>query len=69
MALGTGFGDIGHALETLVYNSSFAPLISVALKTVRGKNNIFKAKSFSYILQWAASGLYNMIRRKRDITY
>jgi hypothetical protein len=50
-------------------NSSFAPLISVVLKAVRGKNNILKAKSFSYILQPAPSEAYNMVRRKQDITY
>ncbi len=49
--------------------SSFAPLISVTVKTVRVKNNIFKAKSFAYILQPAPSGSYDMIRRKQDITY
>ena len=30
-------------------NSSFAPLISITVKTVRVKNNIFKEKSFAYI--------------------
>jgi hypothetical protein len=30
--------------------SSFAPLISINIKTVRVENNIFTAKSFTYIL-------------------
>jgi len=36
--------------SNIIIYSSFAPLISVTVKTVRVKNNIFKAKSFAYIL-------------------
>ena len=39
-----------NSIVAQIIHSSFTPLISVIVKTVRGKNNIFKAKSFAYIL-------------------
>jgi len=44
----SGIFDLSRNIN---YYSSFAPLIFVTVKMVRGKNNIFKVKSFAYFLQ------------------